>query len=77
VVGIRTVDRRERTASGVGVGSTEAQVKAGVAGVICRNEFGLSHCAKGQFRAGQRVTDFALDGPGGKVVAVTVGFVID
>lgn len=24
-----------------------------------------------------RVTDFALDGPGGKVVAVTVGFVID
>lgn len=77
VVGIRTVDPGERTASGVGIGSSEAQVKAGVAGVICRTEFGLSHCAKGQFRAGNRVTDFALDGRGGKVVAVTVGFVID
>lgn len=77
VVGIRTVYRRERTASGVGVGSTAAEVKAGVAGVICRDEFGFSHCVKGQLRAGNRVTDFALDGPGGKVVAVTVGFVID
>jgi hypothetical protein len=77
VVGIRTVDRSERTPSGVGVGSTEADVKAGVGGVICRNEFGISHCVKGSLRAGQRVTDFSLDGPGGKVVAVTVGFVID
>lgn len=77
VVGIRTVDRRERTPSGVGVGSTVAAVKAGVAGVVCRNEFGISHCMKGQLRAGKRVTDFALDGPGGEVVAVTVGFVID
>jgi hypothetical protein len=77
VVGIRTVDRRERTPKGVGVGSTEAEVKAGVGGVICRTEFGFSHCMKGLARAGNRVTDFALDGPGGKVVAVTVGFVID
>ena len=77
VVGIRTVDPGERTPSGVGVGSSEAQVKAGVTGVICRNEFGISHCVKGQLRAGNRVTDFTLDGRSGTVVAVTVGFVID
>jgi hypothetical protein len=78
VVGIRTVDPAERTPSGVGVGSSAAEVKAGVAGVICRTEFGFSHCIKGgPLRIGTRITDFALDGPGGDVVAVTVGFVID
>lgn len=77
VIGIRTVDPQERTASGVGVGSSAAEVKAGVAGAKCSTEFGLSHCSKGSFLPGTRVTDFFLDGPGGTVEAVTVGFVID
>lgn len=77
VIGVRTIDRGERTRSGVGVGSSAAEVSAGVAGVSCRTEFGFSHCAKGNFLPGNRVTDFILDGPGGDVVSVTVGFVID
>jgi len=77
VIGIRTVDPLERTGSGVGVGSSAAEVKAGVAGTKCITEFGFSHCSKGSFLPGTRVTDFLLDGPGGKVEAVVVGFVID
>lgn len=77
VIGIRTVDPGERTASGVGVGSSAAEVEAVVAGAECRTEFGLSHCYKGSFQPGMRVTDFLLDRPGGKVEAITVGFVID
>ncbi|MEX2108965.1 MAG: hypothetical protein WD827_08790 [Solirubrobacterales bacterium] len=77
VIGVETKDRNQRTGSGVGVGSTAAEVRAGVAGVQCRTEYGFSHCWKGSFLPGQRVTDFRLDEPGGRVVSVNIGFVID
>lgn len=78
VIGILTKDPAQRTRSGVGIGSTAADVRAGVADTQCRTEFGVSHCWKGSFyAAGNRVTDFVLDKPAGKVVSVTVGFVID
>lgn len=76
VVGIFTTARGQRTRSGVGVGSTQAEVEAGVAGIACKDEFGVNHCWKGDFTIGQRVTDFRLT-DNDKVRSVTVGFVID
>jgi hypothetical protein len=74
-IGIDTRDRRQRTRSGVGVGSTEAQVKNRIQGIRCRTESGSRHCFKGSFQPGQRVTDFAISS--GRVIRVTVAFVID
>jgi hypothetical protein len=75
VTSVETAGRFERTAAGIGVGSTETQLKAGVAGVRCVTEFGFRHCYVGRFEPGRRVTDFVIRA--GKVTRVTVGFVID
>jgi hypothetical protein len=75
VTNIRTTRRTERTGSGVGPGSTEAQVRAKVTGVRCKTEFGLRHCWVGRFLAGRRVTDFRIKK--GRVTTVDVGIVID
>ena len=72
---ISTTGRRERTRTGVGVGSTEAQVKHGVPGARCTGTGTERHCFLGTFSAGKRVTDFRLTG--GRVTRVVVGFVID
>jgi len=77
VISVSTRDHRQRTRSGVGVGSTESAVKNGVQGVQCKTEFGSRHCFKGQFTAGHRVTDFSISTPAHKVTRVTVGIVID
>ena len=71
VSAIWTGARRERTARGIGVGSTVAAVRARVPGVRCER----SHCFVGKFLPGRRVTDFFLRK--GKVSAITVGFVLD
>jgi hypothetical protein len=75
VTAVSTQSRRQRTLSGVGVGSTESAVRAGVRGVHCRTESGFRHCLLGVQRPGRRVTDFSLEK--GLVVRVVVGFVID
>jgi hypothetical protein len=73
--GLRTRSRLERTARGVGVGSTEAEVKAKVAGVHCRTESGFRHCFLGSFLPGRVITDFHIRR--GRVSSVVVGFVLD
>jgi hypothetical protein len=73
--GLRTRSRLERTGRGIGVGSTEAEVKAKVAGVRCRTESGFRHCFLGRFLPGHVVTDFHIRG--GRVSSVVVGFVLD
>jgi hypothetical protein len=65
----------DRTAKGIGVGSGEAAVRAKVPGVRCETVSGSRSCHTHTFTAGRRVTDFFLRR--GKVVRVTVGFVID
>ena len=69
---ISTTSRSQKTSTGVGVGSSVAQVKAGVRGVHCDKQ----HCYVGRFDPGQKVTDFLLSKTG-HVTRVTVGYVID
>jgi outer membrane protein assembly factor BamE (lipoprotein component of BamABCDE complex) len=75
VTSVTTTRTAERTASGIGVGSTEAQVKAKIKGVRCAWDGGFRHCYLGEFRAGHRVTDFAIKR--GKVSRVDLGVVLD
>ena len=76
VVAVQTKDPKQQTDTGVGVGSTKAEVKSGVPGVTCQNESGFRHCFLGKFVPGHKVTDFALSNSL-HVTRVTVSFVID
>jgi hypothetical protein len=76
VLSINTTSRRERTASGVGVGSTRGDVKRNVRGARCKVEFGVDHCYRGSFQPGRRVTDFLINRRG-RVSRVTIGIVVD
>jgi hypothetical protein len=75
VTSVRTTSPLERTARGVGVGSTKFAVKSRVHNATCRNESGFRHCSVGAFVPGGVVTDFRLSG--NRVSAVVIGFVID
>lgn len=75
VISVDTTSRAERV-NGVGVGSRGVDVARRVPKVRCKREYGLSHCYRGSFLPGARVTDFLL-GPDGRVRRVVVGFVID
>ena len=76
VINLFTTSATERTAAGIGVGSTRAQVLAKVKGVKCENESGFRHCFVGRFLPGGTVTDFRLSKTN-KVTSVDVGIVID
>ncbi|MGB2712408.1 MAG: hypothetical protein WBC33_12945 [Conexibacter sp.] len=75
VTSVATTGLGDRTTRGVGVGSTEATVKARVSGVTCETVVGIRSCHTNDFTPGQRVTDFLIKN--GKVTRVSVGFVID
>jgi hypothetical protein len=75
VTQVATLSPRERTAAGVGVGSTRAAVVANVAGARCLRELGYDHCYVGTWKPGRVVTDFALEG--GRVTRISIGYVID
>jgi hypothetical protein len=76
VLGVTTTSRRERTAAGVGVGSTRSAVRTKVPAVRCLVEFDYDHCFVGRWRAGEVVTDFAI-GTRGRVTRVVVGRIVD
>jgi hypothetical protein len=75
VTSMQTLSPLERTASGVGVGSTEARVKAKVQGAKCTTTVGSRQCIVGVFKPGRTVTVFSIKA--GKVRAFVVGIVID
>jgi hypothetical protein len=72
-----TRGKSARTVRGVGVGSTEAFLKANVTGETCRTQFGIRSCVIGRETAGQIVTAFSISRTTGRVTAVTIGRVID
>ena len=76
VLGVETRSRAERTAQGIGVGSTRAAVRSKVPRVRCLVEFDYDHCFVGRWRPGQVVTDFAI-GSRGRVSRVVVGRIVD
>jgi hypothetical protein len=71
VFSVTTTDRRQKTAGGVGVGSSRASVTRKVSGARCT----ARACVVGQELAGRRVTRFSLSK--GRVTRVTLGFVVD
>ena len=75
VSALRTTSTLERTSTGVGVGSTEARVKARVRNVKCKTELGSRQCVVGAFKPGRIVTVFSIKA--GKVRMVIVGVVLD
>ena len=68
VTSVVTTGLGDRTAKGVGVGSTEGAVRANVPGVRCERISGSRSCHTHAFTAGRRVTDFFIRG--GKVTRV-------
>jgi hypothetical protein len=75
VTSVETTGLGDRTSRGIGVGSTEAAVKARVRGVKCETFASLRSCHTGNLLPGRRVTDFRI--VGGKVDRVVVGLVSD
>jgi hypothetical protein len=72
IFNVSTTSKKEKTTTGVGVGSTSAAVKKGIKRVHCD----LQHCYLGRFEGGNKVTDFALS-KNGRVTRVTIGYVLD
>jgi hypothetical protein len=75
VTSTETTSPRERTATGVGVGSTEARLKAAVRGVRCMTTLSSRQCVVGTFKPGRIVTAFFIDRS--RISSVIVGFVLD
>ena len=75
VTSVTTTGLGDRTAKGVGVGSTEQAVRANVPGVRCGTIAGFRSCHTNAFLPGRRVTDFFIRR--GVVTRVSLGFVID
>ena len=72
---VSTTGRGDRTRRNVGVGSTEATVRARVRGVRCETIAGFRSCHTGRFTVGEVITDFQIRN--GKVTRVAIGRVFD
>lgn len=74
---VSTTSAAQRTAQGVGVGSSIGRVRRSVRGVRCQSAgSGRQTCFVGRFRPGAIITDFRI-GRAGRVTEVTVARVID
>ena len=70
VVAVSTGVRRQLTATGIGVGSTEAEAEAGIPGLRCAPEGGGRVCSLGVPTGGRTVTQLEIEA--GRVSRVTV-----
>jgi hypothetical protein len=70
VVEITTTRSSERTASGVGVDSTEAAVHRSYPSVVCGPSGGFRKCRLGTGKPGTRATDFLLGH--GRVLQISI-----
>jgi hypothetical protein len=75
VFDVTTTDRRQKTKSGVGVGSSERALRRGVKHLSCTGPRAQRSCVVGKLLPGRRVTSFVLSAD--RVRQVTLGFVID
>jgi hypothetical protein len=75
VFSIVTTDRRQKTKTGVGVGSSLRSLRRGVKSLHCTAPAAIRSCTLGRELAGRRVTRFLLSGD--RVRQITLGFVID
>jgi len=75
VSSVSTTGRGDRTARGVGVGSSEQAVRRRVRGIRCETIVGSRSCHTGRFTAGEIITDFVIRG--GTVRRISVGRVLD
>ena len=75
VSSVSTTGRGDRTARGVGVGSSEQAVRRRVRGIRCETIVASRSCHTGRFTAGEIITDFLIRG--GTVRRITVGRVLD
>lgn len=71
-IDIETTSRRERTANGIGVGSTRKTLRAKVKGVTCEGRL----CSIGAFEPGRTVTTFRIDSRA-RVSSISIGIVVD
>ncbi len=74
VVNVDTIDRRQQTASGVGIGSTKVAIRAGIRQVVCPVDEPFV-CRVGVLEAGRTSTDFLFRH--GKVWRVNIGVLLD
>jgi hypothetical protein len=73
-----TTRRRQFTAEGIHVGSTEAALVGAYPGAHCRTESSsFRHCWTGHMQPGRRVTDYRIGLATARVKSILVGFVID
>ena len=70
VVEVTTVRSAERLANGLGVDSTEAQVRAALPQVSCAAVVPFRRCRLGSSAPGSRVTDFMIGR--GRVLQITI-----
>ena len=70
VTEVTTTRSTERTASGVGVDSSEAAVRGAYPSVVCAPSGGFRRCRLGSGKPGGRATDFLLGH--GRVIQVSV-----
>ena len=70
VAEVTTTRSTERTASGIGVDSSESDVRRAFPSVVCAASGGFRRCRLGSGKPGTRATDFLLGH--GRVLQVTV-----